>query len=98
MVATAGLIALIFALARTGRAALAAAAVRATRVHHGHGAATWQVLDAAVAMGRDIRIGLADTLVGPDGRPAASNAALVRAARKLVEPAPGVSPRTRRAE
>ena len=35
------------------------------------------MLDAAVARGRDIRIGLEDVLTLPDGRPAPDNAALV---------------------
>lgn len=65
--------------------ALDAAAIHAPRLHHGAGAATWDVLRAAVAIGRDIRIGLEDTLADVDGRPAASNAALVRAARKIIE-------------
>jgi uncharacterized protein (DUF849 family) len=67
--------------------ALNAAAVRAPRLHHGAGPATWDVLRAAVAMGRDIRVGLEDTLTDVDGKPAASNAALVRAARKIIEAA-----------
>ncbi len=65
--------------------ALTAADVRAPRLHHGAGPATWDVLRAAVALGRDIRIGLEDTLTDVDGRPAASNAALVRSARKIIE-------------
>jgi uncharacterized protein (DUF849 family) len=48
------------------------------RLHHGYGAATWTVLRAAVAQGRDVRIGLEDTLVGPEGSQVAGNAALVR--------------------
>ncbi|HZR49232.1 MAG TPA: 3-keto-5-aminohexanoate cleavage protein [Streptosporangiaceae bacterium] len=49
------------------------------RLHHGYGMATWSVLRAAVAMGRDIRVGLEDTVVMADGSPAAGNAALVAA-------------------
>ncbi len=49
------------------------------RLHHGYGMATWSVLRGAVAMGRDIRVGLEDTLVMADGSPAAGNAALVAA-------------------
>ena len=52
------------------------------RLHHGYDMATWAVLDAAVAAGRDIRIGLEDTLRLPDGGRAASNAALVACARE----------------
>lgn len=49
------------------------------RLHHGYGVATWSVLRAAVAMGRDIRVGLEDTVVMADGSPAPGNAALVAA-------------------
>jgi uncharacterized protein (DUF849 family) len=73
------------ALAAAIERALDAAAIRAPRLHHGNGAQTWSVLRAAVARRRDVRIGLEDTLVGVDGRPAASNAALVRMARKIVD-------------
>jgi uncharacterized protein (DUF849 family) len=48
------------------------------RLHHGLGAATWAVIDAALALGRDVRIGLEDVLTGPDGEPVDGNAALVR--------------------
>jgi uncharacterized protein (DUF849 family) len=51
--------------------------VRAPRLHHGVGAATWAVLDAAVPIGREIRIGMEDVLTLPDGRRAPDNAALV---------------------
>ena len=54
------------------------------RLHHGDGVATWAVLDAAVNLGRDIRVGLEDTLRLPDGAPARDNAALVAAAVQLV--------------
>jgi len=50
------------------------------RLHHGEDTATWAVIDAAIALGRDVRIGLEDTLTGPDGETVADNAALVRAA------------------
>jgi uncharacterized protein (DUF849 family) len=58
-------------------AALDAAGVKAPRLHHGEGQATWAVLDAAVERGHDIRIGLEDVLTLPDGRRAPDNAALV---------------------
>ena len=57
--------------------ALDAAAIPTARLHHGVGAATWAVLDAAVPLGREIRIGLEDVLTLPDGRRAPDNAALV---------------------
>jgi len=54
------------------------------RLHHGYGAATWAVLRAAVARGRDIRIGLEDTTVLADGRVASGNRELVDTAVALV--------------
>ena len=57
-------------------------AIRALRLHHGVGLATWAVLEAAVAAGRDVRIGLEDTLVLADGTPARDNAELVEEARR----------------
>jgi uncharacterized protein (DUF849 family) len=56
----------------------------APQLHHGAGAHAWALLDAAVARGRDVRIGLEDTTVMPDGSPARDNAELVaEAARRL---------------
>lgn len=57
----------------------------APRLHHGEGDATWPVLRQAQRLGRDIRIGLEDTLALPDGSTAPSNEALVRAALTPVE-------------
>jgi uncharacterized protein (DUF849 family) len=57
--------------------ALDAAAIPTARLHHGVGDATWAVLDAAVPLGREIRIGLEDVLTFPDGRRAPDNASLV---------------------
>lgn len=54
--------------------------VDADRLLHGEGAPVWPVFDAAVAAGLDVRIGLEDTLEGPDGAPVAGNAELVRTA------------------
>jgi uncharacterized protein (DUF849 family) len=53
---------------------------RAPRLHHGMGPATWAVIDAAARRGYDVRVGLEDVLVLPDGAPAPDNAALVAAA------------------
>jgi uncharacterized protein (DUF849 family) len=53
------------------------------RLHHGEGRATWAVVVAAARARRDVRVGLEDTLVWPDGRTAPSNEALVRAASEL---------------
>ncbi|MBV8444534.1 MAG: 3-keto-5-aminohexanoate cleavage protein, partial [Candidatus Dormibacteraeota bacterium] len=56
---------------------LTAANVQAARLHHGEDVATWAVIDAAIAQGIDVRIGLEDTLVDRDGCLVAGNAALV---------------------
>jgi uncharacterized protein (DUF849 family) len=52
------------------------------QLHHGYDMTTWAVLDAAVRRGRDIRIGLEDTVALPDARRARDNAELVAAARE----------------
>ena len=57
--------------------------VDAPRLQHGDGDATWVLIEDAVRRGIDTRVGLEDTLLGPDGRPTAGNEALVRAARSL---------------
>jgi uncharacterized protein (DUF849 family) len=54
------------------------------QLHHGDGPATWAVIQRAVPDGRDIRIGLEDTLTLPDGRRARDNADLVAAAFALL--------------
>lgn len=69
--------------------AAASSAVRALgitvpQVHHGYGLATWDVIRWAVAAGFDIRVGLEDTTVLPDGAVAAGNADLVAAAALLA--------------
>jgi uncharacterized protein (DUF849 family) len=55
----------------------------APRLQHGDGRVAWVLLRDAVHRGLDTRIGLEDTLVGPDGERTAGNEALVRAAREL---------------
>jgi uncharacterized protein (DUF849 family) len=72
----AGALAIDLALDRLG--------ITAPRLHHGEGDATWPVLRQAVRLGRDIRIGLEDTLDLPDGTGAPSNEALVTAAVRLA--------------
>jgi uncharacterized protein (DUF849 family) len=61
--------------------------VAGPRLHHGYGAATWAVLAAAVERGRDIRVGLEDTLELPDGSTASGNGELVAAAARLAREA-----------
>jgi uncharacterized protein (DUF849 family) len=51
---------------------------------HGYGERTWEVVAAGAAAGHDVRIGLEDVLLMPDGRPARDNAELVAAAVKLI--------------
>ena len=72
------------ATAAAAAAELARLGVSARQVHHGYDLATWDVMRAAVAMGRDIRVGLEDTTVLPDGSAATGNGDLVAAAVRLV--------------
>ena len=72
------------ATAAEASAELARLGIKAPQVHHGYGLATWDVLRAAVAMGQDIRVGLEDTTVLPDGSMAAGNGELVAAAARLA--------------
>jgi uncharacterized protein (DUF849 family) len=55
----------------------------APRLHHGMGPATWSVIDAAVPLGHDVRVGLEDVLTLPGGERAPGNSALVAAAYRL---------------
>jgi uncharacterized protein (DUF849 family) len=52
---------------------------------HGYGERTWEVVVAGAAAGHDVRIGLEDVLVLPDGRATTGNAELVRAAKELLD-------------
>jgi uncharacterized protein (DUF849 family) len=65
-------------------AALDGHGMTAPRLQHGEGPATWAVLRAAIKLGRDVRVGLEDTTVLPDGRLASGNAELIQAAASLV--------------
>ena len=44
------------------------------RLWHGDGRASWAVADEGLRLGRDIRVGLEDAIVGRDGAPAPANA------------------------
>jgi uncharacterized protein (DUF849 family) len=59
--------------------------ITARQVRHGYDLATWDVLRAAVAVGQDIRVGLEDTTVLPDGSAAAGNGDMVAAAALLAD-------------
>ena len=65
-------------------AELARLGIQARQVRHGYNLATWDVLRASVADGQDIRVGLEDTRVLPDGSTATGNGALVAAAARLA--------------
>jgi uncharacterized protein (DUF849 family) len=56
---------------------------RAPRLQHGDGEAAWILIEDAIRREIDTRVGLEDTFALPDGRPASSNAELVRAAFEL---------------
>lgn len=71
------------AVAHAISARLEDAGVTLRQVHHGNGLATWAVLRSAIAQGHDIRIGLEDTTVGPDGARVRDNAELVAVAVRL---------------
>ena len=61
-------------------------------VLHGTEATTWPMMDDAIARGYDVRIGLEDTLVMPDGRIAKDNVELVTEAVQRVRKRAGASP------
>lgn len=50
---------------------------------HGYGERTWTIVAAGAAAGHDVRIGLEDGLLLPDGRTASNNAELVASAIEL---------------
>jgi uncharacterized protein (DUF849 family) len=66
-------------------AALEEGGVSAPQLHHGGHTGAWPALDAAIARGRDIRIGLEDTTLLPDGSQARDNADLVAEAARRVQ-------------
>ncbi|MBD0283349.1 MAG: 3-keto-5-aminohexanoate cleavage protein [Thermoleophilaceae bacterium] len=66
--------------ARRIERALREVGIAPPQLHHGAGAQTWRVLAAARQRGHDVRIGLEDTTVLPDGSTARDNAELVAAA------------------
>jgi len=59
---------------------------------HGTEATAWSMMDEAVARGYDVRMGLEDTLVMPDGRVAKDNVELVTEAVRRIRKRAGASP------
>ena len=59
---------------------------------HGTEATAWPMMDEAIARGYEVRIGLEDTLVMPDGRIAKDNVELVTEAVRRVRKIAGASP------
>ncbi len=55
-----------------------------TQLWHGYGSSTWELIRAGATAGHDVRVGLEDVLVLPDGSPAANNAELVASAIELA--------------
>lgn len=62
------------------------------RLHHGYHAATWAVVERALRLGHDVRVGLEDVMVMPDGRKAGGNGELVAACAGLWERVLGSRP------
>jgi uncharacterized protein (DUF849 family) len=73
------------ATAAKAAAELARLGITARQVRHGYNLATWDVPRASIADGQDIRVGLEDTTVLPDGSVAAGNRDLVAAAARLAD-------------
>ncbi|MBB4934072.1 uncharacterized protein (DUF849 family) [Lipingzhangella halophila] len=73
--------------ASTIDAVLDRAHIELPRMLHGADDTAWPLLDAAAAAGRDLRIGLEDTMRGPDGNEVENNAALIAAALERTAPA-----------
>jgi uncharacterized protein (DUF849 family) len=71
-------------VAAAASSALHALGITVPQVHHGYGLATWDVIRWAVTAGFDIRVGLEDTTVLPDGTVASANEDLVAAAARLA--------------
>ncbi|MFG2829391.1 3-keto-5-aminohexanoate cleavage protein [Streptomyces sp. NPDC048434] len=77
------------ATARALLTAVAGAAPGRPVLLHGEDGGAWPVLRLAGELGLATRIGIEDTLLLPDGRPAASNAQLVAAATSSAHGLPG---------
>jgi uncharacterized protein (DUF849 family) len=63
---------------------IVSAGIALEQIHHGEGVASWAVSARGLERGHGIRTGLEDTISLPDGRRAADNADLVRAAAAML--------------
>ena len=54
--------------------------VKTPRLHHGYGRSAWPVLENGILTGKDVRVGMEDTLFLADGTRAGSNKQLVEGA------------------
>jgi uncharacterized protein (DUF849 family) len=59
-------------------------AIQLPRLLHGTEATVWPMMDEAIARGYDVRVGLEDTLLMPDGRIARDNTELIEEAVRRV--------------
>jgi uncharacterized protein (DUF849 family) len=59
--------------------------IESPRMLHGHNATVWPMIREAKKRGWQTRIGLEDTVLLPDGKPAKDNADLVAAAVKIAK-------------
>ena len=66
------------------RAVAALIPAEVPQLWHGYGPETWEVISVAAEAAVDVRVGLEDTLVLPDGSVAPGNAELVAAALALI--------------
>lgn len=66
--------------ARAMAAMIREAGVELPLLYHGYDETSWPMVRAAIADGAEIRIGFEDDTTMPDGSPAPSNAAMIRAA------------------
>jgi uncharacterized protein (DUF849 family) len=58
--------------------------VKTPRLHHGYGRGAWPVLENAILTGKDVRVGMEDTLFLADGTRARGNRQLVEGAVRLA--------------
>jgi hypothetical protein len=59
-------------------------AIQLPRLLHGTEATVWPMMDEAIARGYDVRVGMEDTLLMPDGRIARDNTELIKEAVRRI--------------